>query len=152
MKEEQSFKSLVRIAGTDIDTNARVYKGLTSIKGISWAVSNAICKKLTIEKNKKVRDLTEEEIKKIEESLTNLDIPNFLKNRKRDFEEGDDKHLIGTNLALKTEFDIKRMKKIKSYKGIRHQLDQPVRGQRTKSHFRKNKNKSGGGVKKKKAE
>jgi len=40
---------------------------------------------------------------------------------------------------LQTEFDIKRLKKIKSYRGLRHVLGQPVRGQRTRGHFRKNK-------------
>ena len=59
--------------------------------------------------------------------------------------------MTGTDLELQTEFDIKRMKKIKSYKGVRHSAGQPVRGQRTKSHFRKNKAKSGG-IKKKSQE
>ena len=40
-------------------------------------------------------------------------------------------------MDLQNEFDIRRLKKIKSYKGIRHSLGQPVRGQRTKAHFRK---------------
>ncbi|MEM4181768.1 MAG: 30S ribosomal protein S13 [Candidatus Pacearchaeota archaeon] len=153
MKEEkQQFKSLVRIANTDIDANSKVYKGLVSIKGISWAVSGALCHKIGLDRNKKVKDLTEDEIKKIEEYLEKGDIPVFLKNRKKDRETGEDKHLIGTDLNLQNELDIKRMKKIKCYKGIRHSLGQPVRGQRTKSHFRKNKNKSGGGVKRKKSE
>lgn len=52
--------------------------------------------------------------------------------------------MTGTGLELQTEFDIKRLKKIKSYRGIRHAANLPVRGQRTKSHFRKNKTKSMG--------
>ena len=44
--------------------------------------------------------------------------------------------MIGSNLKLRREFDIRLMKKIKSYKGMRHAIAQPVRGQRTKSHFR----------------
>lgn len=151
MKEQnQNQLTLVRIAGTDIKSTDKIYKGLTEIKGISWSFSNAICRILNINKNKKVGELTEEEIKKIENFLKSPEVPSFLKNRKKDREEGIDKHLIGTDLDLKVEFDIKRMKKIKSYKGMRHSLGQPVRGQRTKSHFRKNKNKSGGGIKKKK--
>lgn len=144
MKEEKQFKSLIRISNTDIDANSKVYKGLTSIKGISWAVSNAICNKLSLNKNKKISELTEEEIKKIEEFIKNPEIYDFLKNRQKDLESGISKHLTGADLSLQNEFDIKRMKKIKSYKGIRHSLGQPVRGQRTKSHFRKNKIKSGG--------
>ena len=50
-------------------------------------------------------------------------------------------HLLTGNLTFYKENDIKRMKKIKSLKGMRHQKGLPVRGQRTKSHFRKNKGK-----------
>ena len=45
-------------------------------------------------------------------------------------------HLTGADLTLSKELDIKRLKKIKSYRGIRHSIGQPVRGQRTRSHFR----------------
>src|SRR3989344_2628458 len=55
--------------------------------------------------------------------------------------------LTAEEIKQKTEFDIKRLKKIKSYRGVRHAAGQPVRGQRTKAHFRKNKTK-GMGVKK----
>ncbi|MEM4330405.1 MAG: 30S ribosomal protein S13 [Candidatus Pacearchaeota archaeon] len=151
---EEKKRTIVRIAEKDIRGDETIFKGLTEIKGISWMVSNAICRKLNIDRNKKAQDLSEEEIRRIEEFLSNnqMSIPSFLKNRKKDREEGTDKHLIGSSLDLQNEFDIKRMKKIKCYKGIRHTLGQPVRGQRTKSHFRKNKSKSKGGVKKKKKE
>ena len=49
--------------------------------------------------------------------------------------------MTGTTLSFTQDNDIKMMKKIKSYKGVRHILGQPVRGQRTKSNFRKNKGK-----------
>mgnify|MGYP003994385531 CR=1 FL=1 len=50
---------------------------------------------------------------------------------------------VGIDLKLRKEFDIKRLKKIKSYKGVRHNYNLPVRGQRTKANFRKNRKKSG---------
>ena len=75
----------------------------------------------------------------------------FLLNRRKDFESGLDKHLSSTDLELQRDFDIKRLKKIKSYRGIRHAAGQPVRGQRTKAHFRKNRGKSVG-IKSKKKE
>ncbi len=141
---------LVRILAKDIAGNKRVYPGLTTIKGISWMYSNAICTKLKIDKNRRIDELSEAEIKEIENFITNPEVSffSFLKNRRRDADSGKDKHLVGADLDLQKEFDIKSMKKMKSYKGIRHELGQPVRGQRTKSHFRKNKSKSGG-IKKK---
>ena len=58
-------------------------------------------------------------------------------NRRFDRDDGTNKHYFGTDLDLAKEFDIKRYKKIRSYKGLRHALGQPVRGQRTRSHFRR---------------
>ena len=58
-------------------------------------------------------------------------------NRRKDEETGESKHLLTTDLEMARDFDIRKMKKIKSYKGWRHAMGQPVRGQRTKSHFRK---------------
>ncbi|MEM3091207.1 MAG: 30S ribosomal protein S13 [Candidatus Pacearchaeota archaeon] len=141
-------EKLVRIHSQDIRGDMQLYAGLTKIKGVSWSFANAICKKLKIDKHKKIGSLTHEEIKKISEFIKNPSVPKFILNRRNDFETGKDKHLTGTDLELQTEFDIKRMKKIKSYKGIRHATGQPVRGQRTASHFRKNKTK-GVGLKKK---
>ena len=69
-------------------------------------------------------------------------------NRQKDFEVGKNKHLVGSDLDLRKEFDIKRLKKIKSYRGLRHLVGLPMRGQRTRSHFRKNRSK-GAGIKKK---
>lgn len=146
--KEKREERLVRILSRDIEGKMKIYPGLTKIKGISWAMSNAICHVLGIDKNRKIGSLTDEEIKKISEFVKNPKVPIFLVNRRFDFESGTDKHLIGTDLELRRDFDIKRLKGIKSYRGLRHQLGQPTRGQRTQSHFRKNKSK-GVGIKKK---
>ena len=139
---------IVRILSTDIEGGIKIFPGLTKIKGISWAVSNAICKNLDMDKNRKIGSLTEADIKKISEFMKNPKMSQFLFNRKFDFETGERKHLIGTDLELKKEFDIKRLKKIKSYRGFRHTLGLPSRGQRTKGNFRRNRAKSVG-IKKK---
>ena len=139
---------IVRILSTDIEGGMKIFPGLTKIKGISWAVSNAICKNLDMDKNRKIGSLTEADIKKISEFMKNPKMSQFLFNRKFDFETGERKHLIGTDLELKKEFDRKRLKKIKSYRGFRHTLGLPSRGQRTKGNFRRNRAKSVG-IKKK---
>jgi len=148
-KEEHDDVSLIRVLGKDIRGDKQLFAGLTQIKGISWAFANATCKILGLDKTKKIQDMTPEEMAKIEEFVKNPQIPGFLKNRQNDFEEGDDKHLTGADLKLMGEFDIKRLKKIKSYKGIRHSANLPVRGQRTKSNFRKNRKVSVAAAKKK---
>ncbi len=137
IEKEDIEEILVRIAGYDIPGSKKILAGLTRIKGVSWSISNVTCLKLTIPKTKKISELTKDEIKRIEEFLRNPTIPNFLKNRRSDIETGETGHYIGTDLEMKKDFDIRRMKKIRSYKGIRHTAGQPVRGQRTRSHFRK---------------
>ncbi|VVB80222.1 30S ribosomal protein S13 [uncultured archaeon] len=141
---------LIRILAKDIPGNMKVYVGLTRIKGISWSMSNAICKILKIPKNKKIIELSQQEIEKISEFAKKPSVPKYLINRPNDMESGENRHLIGNDLELQTEFDIKRLKKIKSYRGYRHLNQQPSRGQKTRSHFRRNKSK-GVGIKKKKA-
>ena len=147
-KEQGYREKVVRILSKDIEGGMDVYVGLSKIKGISWAVANAVCKILEIDKKRKIGSLTEEEIKKITDFVKNPKIPNYLLNRRKDFETGEDKHLIGSDMELQKEFDIKRLKKIKSYKGFRHSAGLPLRGQRTKSNFRTNRRK-GAGIKKK---
>jgi small subunit ribosomal protein S13 len=139
-KKDNKFieESLIRILSTDIPGDMSIYAGLTRIKGVSWSYSNAVCNMLKIDKMMKISELNEEEIKKISEFIKNPRVPEFVLNRKKDLETGKSGHLTGVDLDMAKEFDIKRMKKIRSYKGIRHILGQPVRGQRTKSHFRKN--------------
>jgi small subunit ribosomal protein S13 len=146
--EKKIDDRIVRIVSTDIEGKLKIYAGLTQIKGISWSFANAVCRKLNLDKNRKIGSLREEEVKKISELIKNPQIPKYLLNRRNDFETGKEHHLTGSDLDLKKEFDIKRLKKIKSYKGIRHAAGLPLRGQRTKSHFRKNRRK-GSGIKKK---
>ena len=132
-----SAVSLVRILSTDIPGNYSLYAGLTRIKGISWTMSNAICTVLNMDKEKEMLSLTPEELEKLSTFIKNPKIPEWIFNRKKDRESGVSKHLITTDLDLARDFDIRRMKKIKSYRGWRHATGQPVRGQRTRSHFRK---------------
>lgn len=147
-KEQKYEDKLVRILSKDIEGKNTIYHGLTKIKGISWSMSNAICHALKFDKRRKIGSLTNDEIKKITEFMNQPPIPNYLFNRKKDIETGENKHIVGTNLELQHEFDIKRIRKIRSYKGYRHAMGLPVRGQRTRSHFRKNRGKSTG-IKKK---
>ena len=146
--EENPAETLVRIFGQDIPGSKTVYVGLTKIKGVSWSISNALCFKLGIDKRAKIRSLDKPTILNIEKSFSNLDIPDFIKNRRADVETGEHKHLLTNTLDIQKEFDIKRLKKIKSYRGLRHSLGLPTRGQRTRSHFRKRE--SAVGVKRKK--
>lgn len=157
MGEEKDFRKkgkeqevvLVRVLGKDIRGDIKLISALTKIDGISWAISNAICKILGMDKDKKLQEYSKDEMAKVEEFMKNPEIPSFLMNRQKDLDSGDDMHVSGSDLRLRKEFDLKRLKKIKSYKGVRHAVGLPVRGQRTKANFRRNRKPSVAAAKKK---
>jgi small subunit ribosomal protein S13 len=108
---------LARIAGVDLPKNERVEIGLTRIFGIGRALSQKILSDTQVSLNTRVRDLKDEEIVKIRAVIEN----NFRV-------EGD--------LRREISIGIKRLQDIGSYRGIRHRLGLPVRGQRTKTNAR----------------
>ncbi len=136
MSEEASFKYIVRIAGTDIDGRLKLPYGLAAIKGIGLTTAYAIIRVLGLDENKLVGYLTDDELKKIEEAVQDikkLGLPSWLYNRRKDYETGEDKHLIGAELIFAARRDIEREIRIGSWRGIRHKLGLKVRGQRTKT-------------------
>ncbi len=148
--KKQDDVVLVRMMGKDIRGDLKAGSALTKINGISWTFANAICKILKLDRKQRIQDIDKKELSKIEEFIKSPKVLGFLKNRQKDFEDGEDKHISGADLKLKKDFDIKRLKKIKSYKGIRHAANLPVRGQKTKANFRRNRKSSVAATKKKK--
>lgn len=138
-KAEPVNTVIVRIASTDIKGNKKAIQGLCQIRGISDMFSNAILKIAKISSKKTIGELSESDIKKIEDILKspeNYNMPEFLFNRNLDPETMKDGHIVGNDLRLMNDFDIRRLKRIRSYKGLRHNLGLKVRGQRMK-RFRK---------------
>jgi ribosomal protein uS13 len=131
-KEQVFFRKL----RTRVDGKAKVDYGLTQIKGVGRRFAQAVLKTADIDPNLRMGALSEKNLNTLEEiilSPVENGIPNWMVNRKKDLRDGKDKHLLGNQLEITVKRDIDRMKKIKSYKGIRHQLGLKVRGQRTKS-------------------
>ena len=129
-------KRIVRILSTDIDGSLPLERALRKIKGISFMFARATCIAMNIDGKKKIGIMAEQEIKSVEEFIKQPKLPQWMLNRRKDPELGTDLHLTMSNLDLKRREDINVMKRIRSYKGIRHELGQPVRGQRTRSTFR----------------
>ncbi len=108
---------MARIAGVDLPNEKRVEYGLTYVYGIGVTSSRKILTEAGIDFNTRVKDLTEDEEKKIREIID------------RDYTvEGD--------LRRQTALDIKRLIEIGCYRGLRHRKGLPVRGQRTKTNAR----------------
>lgn len=137
---EEEFKHMVRIARRDVDGNKTVVNALADIRGVGIALSGAICSSMGLDLDQKIGYLSDDKVNEIEEAIRNPtkhDIPEWMLNRRNDYETGGTVHLIESDLMMSLRDDLNRMKKIRSYKGRRHEVGLPVRGQRTKSTFRK---------------
>ena len=107
---------MARIAGVDIPRNKRVEISLTYIFGIGKSTSNKILEKAGVDKNIRVKDLTEEQVGKIRTIV--------------------EEYKIEGELRKEIRLNIKRLLDIKSYRGLRHRNGLPVRGQKTKTNAR----------------
>ncbi|AWR97119.1 30S ribosomal protein S13 [Acidianus sulfidivorans JP7] len=132
----ESFRYIVRLFGQDVDGTMKVPYALAMIKGIGYNTARAIVMKTGLDKDRRLGELTDAQLKKIEEMLSNKQIsglPYWMYNRRKDFESGKDMHLVTSELIFYARNDIEREKKVKSWRGVRHSLGLKVRGQKTKT-------------------
>jgi small subunit ribosomal protein S13 len=108
---------MARISGVNIPLNKRVEVGLTYIYGIGRSTSNELLARVGIEPDRKVRDLTEEEVVKLRDLI-------------------DGTLTVEGDLRRERSQNIKRLQEIGSYRGLRHRRGLPVRGQNTKTNAR----------------
>lgn len=140
VEKTKEIKTIVRIANTDLDGEKTIINALKKIKGISHSFSKAVCMASGFDPYIKLGSLSETDIQKIEDVIKNptkFGIPSWMINRRKDRESGKDLHLTGSDLDISKKFDIQRMIDLKTYRGVRHMFGLPVRGQRTRSSFRK---------------
>lgn len=108
---------MARIAGADLPDNKRVEIALTYIYGIGRPLANRLLAATGISPAKRVRELSEDEIAELRKEI-----------------EG--KHVVEGDLRRRVRGDVQRLKDINCYRGLRHKLGLPVRGQRTRSNAR----------------
>ena len=111
---------MARIAGVDLPRDKRVEIGLTYIYGIGLSSSQEILAKTGINPDTRVRDLTEDEVQKIRETIG-------------------EEYKVEGDLRRETALNIKRLIEVNSYRGKRHRSGLPLRGQRTKTNARTHK-------------
>ncbi len=122
---------MARIAGVEVPNNKRVEIGLTYIFGIGRSKSLSILDTVKVDKDKKVKDLSSDDLARIRKFI-------------------DDSVMVEGDLKKSISQDIKRLMEINCYRGRRHQRGLPVRGQRTKTNARTRKGPRGSMIKKKK--
>ena len=109
---------MARIAGVDLPREKRIEIGLTYIYGIGRTTSNKILTEAGVNPDTRVRNVTDDEVKRISEAIEKLGVT----------VEGD--------LRREVALNIKRLQEIGCYRGIRHRTGMPVRGQNTKNNAR----------------
>jgi small subunit ribosomal protein S13 len=118
---------MARIAGVDLPLNKRVQVGLTYIYGIGRTRSTTILEQAAVNKDVRVKDLTEDDVRKIRQVIT-------------------DEGKVEGDLRKDIGLDIKRLMEINCYRGMRHRRGLPVRGQRTHTNARTRKGPRKGAV------
>ncbi len=108
---------MARIAGVDLPREKRVEIGLTYIYGIGRVSSNKLLAAAQVNPDTRVRELTDEEVKRISEVI-------------------DEGYMVEGDLRREVAMNIKRLQEIGCYRGIRHRKGLPVRGQKTKTNAR----------------
>lgn len=114
---------MARIAGINLPTNKRVVIALTYIHGIGSTKAKSITEKLSIAPERRVQDLTDQEVLQIRETI-------------------DADHTVEGDLRRETAMNIKRLMDLACYRGLRHRRGLPVRGQRTHTNARTRKGKA----------
>ena len=139
MSEAPDFKYIIRIANSDVSGEERLGFALTSIRGVGPRISNAIIQKLKLNPEELAGNLTDKNVDEIENAVQNINefVPSWLLNRQKDYDTGENIHPVSVDLKMVHDDDLNRMKKVKSYKGIRHASGHKVRGQRTYSNGRR---------------
>jgi len=136
----EEFKHIVRIAGKDLAGNKSVHLALTDLKGVGFAFARAVAWAAGVDPSAKLGTLSREQVERLEDVLRRpkeYGIPSWMLNRRKDYETGEDLHLLGADVDMAIRADIGRERRIRSRRGIRHELGLPVRGQRTRTTGRK---------------
>ncbi|KXS41482.1 30S ribosomal protein S13 [Methanolobus zinderi] len=136
---DEEIRHLVRIMNTDLQGNQPVIYALTGIRGIGIRTSKIIVDSTGIDPNGLIGYLSDEDVAKLDSAINNFEgnMPKWMLNRQKDPLTGDDKHLLGQDIMLTLREDINTLKKIRAYRGLRHERGLKVRGQRTKSTGRR---------------
>jgi small subunit ribosomal protein S13 len=136
---DEDLRHIVRILNTDLVGKKQVHMALTGIKGVGRRCAKVFTDKAGVDPHATLGLLPDAEIDKlkkvIEEDATKV-LPVWMVNRRGDIETGTDIHVMAMDLNMTLREDLDLMKKMRSYKGIRHERGLRVRGQRTRSSGR----------------
>ncbi len=134
-KAEEEIRYFVRINNIDLDGTKSVQVALTALDGVGRRTARIIAQQAKVDSHVRLGTIPDEQVDRIRKAVETYGatVPFWLTNRPFDVYTGEARHLFGTDVMTTKDDDINRMRKIRSYRGIRHETGQKVRGQRTKS-------------------
>ena len=134
------YKHILRIAGKDIEGGKKLIVALSEIKGVGYNFAQVLIQSLNINPNMRVGFLTENDIREIEQAISNparAGIPQWYLNRRKNMDDGSNNHMITSDLDFAASNDIEREKLVMSWRGYRHMFGLRVRGQCTRTTGRR---------------
>jgi small subunit ribosomal protein S13 len=133
-----NFRYIVRLADTDLDGTRSTALALTRVRGVGLRLAEATCRLAKVDPHEMIGDLTEPVVEGLEATLQSLpkQLPAWMVNHPTEPILGESPHLFGPDLETRRRDDVNVMKMIRSYRGVRHERGQKVRGQRTRSNGR----------------
>jgi small subunit ribosomal protein S13 len=134
------YKHILRIAGKDIEGSKKLIVALSAIKGVGYNFAQILTQSLNINPNLRVGFLTENDIREIEQAISNptkAGIPQWYLNRRKNMDDGSNYHMITSDLDFAASNDIEREKLVMSWRGYRHMFGLRVRGQCTRTTGRR---------------
>ena len=134
----KDFKYIVRIVNSDLEGTKPTIIAIQGVRGVGARVADIIIRRAGVDRMAKIGTVSDEKIDEMEMLIKSYSeyTPAWAVNRQHDVESGADLHIVGIDLEVSLKDDINRMKMIRSYKGVRHETGQKVRGQRTRANGR----------------
>jgi small subunit ribosomal protein S13 len=138
VSDNPNFRYIVRLANSDLDGTRPAALALTGVDGVGLRLAEVACRLAGVPASELIGNLPESVTEGIETTLQTLPtkVPAWMVNHVREPMLGLSPHYIGPDLETRRRDDINQMKMIRSYRGVRHERGQKVRGQRTRSNGR----------------
>ncbi|MCI4365202.1 MAG: 30S ribosomal protein S13 [Thermoplasmata archaeon] len=138
VSDNPNFRYIVRVVNTDLDGTRPTALALTGVSGVGLRLAEVACLLANVPSGERLGNLSEQTVEGIEATLAALPtkVPLWMVNHRREPMMGETLHYIGPELMTRRRDDINQMRMVRSYRGVRHERGQKVRGQRTRSNGR----------------
>jgi small subunit ribosomal protein S13 len=138
VSDNPNFRYIVRVANSDLDGTRPVALALTGVRGVGLRIAEVACRLAGVNGAEKIGDLPEPTVDAIEQTLATLPqkVPAWMVDHRGEPFLGESLHLIGPDVDTRRRDDVNILKMVRSYRGVRHERGQKVRGQRTRSNGR----------------